>query len=288
MTISKYIFVLLIAFSSSLFSQTTEVSFVNDIENLNNLGKEILGGETDEKKYNANKKHTSILKDIINKSGSFDYDFNSLKSISVLQAHNLKIYNWTLPLTDGSFEYFAFLQIRKSKSEFLIIELTDKSDQIKAPENKILTSKNWYGALYHKVIYDKKLGQNYYTLLGWDGNNNLTNKKIIDIVNISKSGVVKFGGSIFKTEKRTKKRMIFEYAEDAIMSLKYYPESGKIIFNQLDPMSNNLKGVHEYYIPNLKYFDALIIKNKKWQIEKNTNITLDRSIKDKYWKDPEK
>ena len=38
----------------------------------------------------------------------------------------------------------------------------------------MLTNKSWYGALYYKIIHSKKLGSNYYTLLGWDGNNNLT------------------------------------------------------------------------------------------------------------------
>ncbi len=80
--------------------------------------------------------------------------------------------------------------------------------------------------------------------------------------------------------------MIFEYTEDAVMSLKYYPEIGKIVFNQLDPIQRNLVGVYEYYAPNLKYFDALFIKNRKWMIEKNTDIRLDRSIKDRFWVDP--
>ncbi len=280
------IFVFFFCVSTTTFSQKTEVNFDAEIAALNTLGERIISSETDESKYKANAAYKIALKELITKKHSFDYHFDSLKTLSVLKANNLKIYNWAIPLTDGTFEYFAFLQHRKSKESFIITELIDKSEGMKSPENKILSAKSWYGALYYKIINDKKLGENYYTLLGWDGNNNLTNKKIIDVINISENGMVKIGAPIFKTKKKTKRRMIFEYTEDAVMSLKFHPKIKKIVFNQLDPISSNLKGVYEYYAPNLKYFDALIIKNKKWIIEKNTDITLDRSIQERFWVDP--
>ena len=108
---------LLFYINTSLFSQKTEANFDEDIIKLNNLGKQIIGNETNEGKYKANTSYKGVLKDLINKKQSFDFDFDSLKTISILKANNLKIYNWALPLTDGTFEYFAFLQIRKSKEE---------------------------------------------------------------------------------------------------------------------------------------------------------------------------
>jgi hypothetical protein len=287
LTYSKYILAFFVIFSTTLFAQKTTIEFGSAIKSLNDLGRRVIDSETDEAKYSANKEHTSVLKSLINKDGSFDYNFESLKTISVLQAHNLKIYNWVIPLQDGTFEYFAFLQIRKSKTEFNIIELTDKSDQIKSPENKILTAKSWYGALYHKVIFNKKLGENYYTLLGWDGNNNLTNKKIIDVINITNNGMIKFGAPIFKTKKKTKKRMIFEYSANVVMSLKYHEKLDKIIYDVLIPSSSKLKGIYEYYGPSLEMFDALYIENKKWNYENDIDIKSEPSIKDSFWKKPE-
>lgn len=264
------------------------MNFDAAISNLNDLGQQIISSETDEKKYIANNNYTIALKELIHNNTSFNYNFDSLKTISILKANNLKIYNWAIPLTDGTFEYFAFLQIKKSKEEYTITELIDKSDDIKTPENKILTSKMWYGALYYKIIHDKNLGEDYYTLLGWDGNNNLTNKKIIDVINVSNSGMIKFGAPIFKTKKKTKKRVIFEYSEDVVMSLKFHQNSERIVFDHLVPASSKLVGIYEYYGPELNIVDAFNLEKGKWLYEEDSDVKLDRNIKDNFWKKPEK
>lgn len=276
---------LFIGFCISSFSQNL-VTFDDQITELNVLGKQILSNENDEVKYQANTKYKSILKTVIETESSFDYDFSALKTVSILQENNLKIYNWTLPLSDGTYKYFAFFQIKTDKKKFRVVELVDKSETIKSPENRVLTNKNWYGALYYKVIYSKKLGKDYYTLLGWDGNNLLSNKKLIDVVSTSTNGILKFGAPIFKTEKKTKKRVIFEYAENVVMSLKYNVKVEKIIFDVLIPSSSNLKGVYEYYGPSLEMFDAFFIENKKWYYEKDIDIKLDPSVKDFIWVNP--
>ena len=270
------------------YAQKATINFDKAITELNSIGKQIIGEISDEDKYQANENFKLSLKEVIKNPSSFDYEFDSLKTISILKANKLKIYNWALPLTDGTFEYFAFLQIKKSNDEYNIVELTDQSEKINHPETKLLTPKMWYGALYYKIIYDKKLVENYYTLLGWDGNNNLTNKKIIEVINISENGMIKLGASLFKTEKKTKKRIIFEYSESVVMSLKYHPKEKTIVFDELIPASSKLKGIYEYYGPALNRFDAFSIGKGKWIYEEDIDIELDRSIKDFMWKDPKK
>jgi hypothetical protein len=282
----KLIIILFVSLFTSAFSQKSEANFDEEITILNRLGKRILTGQNDSEKYKCNSSFQDNLKQTIDKTGSFDFNFDSLKTISILKAGDLKIYNWVLPLTDGTFKYFAFMQIRKSKDQFSVTQLIDNSDKIKTPETKILTNKNWYGSLYYKIIHNKKLGKNYYTLLGLDWNNNLTNKKIIEVVNISPIGSIKFGAPIFKTKKKTKKRIIFEYSEDAIMSLKYHDNLEKIVFDFLVPTSSKLKGIYEYYGPALNRFDALDLEKGKWIYQEDIKIELDRNIKDFFWKDP--
>lgn len=278
---------LFIGLYTTSFAQKT-VTFDDQIAELNTLGKEILSNKTDSDKYIANTKCKSILKTLIETHASFETDFSALKTINVLQKNNLKIYNWTLPLSDGTYEYFAFFQIKTDKEAFRVVELVDKSESIKAPETRVLTNKNWYGALYYKIIYSKDLGKDTYTLLGWDGNNLLTNKKLIDVVTTSSKGIIRFGAPIFKTEKKTKKRVIFEYASNVVMSLKYHPKIEKIVFDVLIPSSSSLKGVYEYYGPSLEMFDAFFIDNKKWNYQKDIDIKLDPSFKDHIWKKPDK
>ena len=279
----KLVYIFIILSSNICYAQ----DFSNEITKLNQLGKEILTTETNEDKLKVNTLYKTELSSLINNPNTFETNFDSLKTISILKAHNLKIYNWTIPFTDGTFEYFAFLQI-KTKDGFLVVELTDKSDEINSPENKILTPKSWYGALYYKLIHHKKLGENTYTVLGWDGNNMLTNKKIVDVVTISGNGMVKIGSPIFKMKNKTQRRVIFEYSENAVMSLKYHADKEQIIFDFLVPSSTKLKDIYEYYGPALNRFDAFNINKNKWLYQEDVDIELDRNIKDHMWIDPNK
>ena len=49
-----------------------------------------------------------------------------------------------------------------------------------------------------------------------------------------------------------------------------------------------LKGIYEYYGPELNVFDALVAEKGKWIYEADTDIVLDKSIKDYMWIDPKK
>jgi len=283
-----FAFILLISFTVNLFAQKNELNFTNKILNLNEIGKKIISEESDSLKMIYNQKYNKLLLSTIQQKGSFEYNFDSLKTISILKANNLKIYNWAVPKTDGSFQYFAFLQIRLENKSLKIVSLTDNSENIKSPLYQTLTPDSWYGALYYKIIYDKKFKVNYYTVLGWDGNNNLTNKKIIDVISVSKNGTVKLGAPIFKMERKTQKRVIFEYSDKVVMSLKFIPKNNEIVFDYLAPPSDRLKRVYEYYGPTLNRFDGLLMDKNKWVYQKDVNVELDRSIKDHMWHDPKK
>lgn len=282
---TKFSLIIVLFTSINAFAQKINPT---KISQLNNLSKTIIDANNDEDKYKANKEYKIILKEILNNPNSFTFSFDSLKDISILKVNNLKIYNWAIPKIDGTFEYFALLQIRVSKNVYKTIELTDQSDTIKLPESKILTPKNWYGALYYKIIYNKKIGKNIYTVLGWDGNNNLSNKKIIDVITITSNGNIKLGASIFKTKKKIKKRVIFEYSDNAVMSLKYNQKLKKIIFDYLAPISSELTGIYAYYGPTLNRFDAFVVGDRKWMYEEDTAIELKKNKKDAQWKDPKK
>ncbi len=89
----QILFLLFIGIYSFSFAQN-EINFNEQITELNALGKEILASEDDDGKYAANIKYKAALKDLISNEGTFEYNFKDLKTTcSVLQAHNLKIYN---------------------------------------------------------------------------------------------------------------------------------------------------------------------------------------------------
>lgn len=260
--------------------------FSSEIDSLNKYGKEIIESSTDEQKAAANSKFKAVLEEVLTNNASFDADFSEVEKISVLKAHQLKIYNWTLPHTDGTYTYFAFTQFKTTDEKVIVTELIDKSAELEKLETKTFTANTWFGALYYEIIHDKKIGEDYYTVLGWDGNNLMTNKKVIDVIVVDNKGNIKLGAPIFKMEKRTQRRVIFEYSKNASMSLKYHPKQQQIIFDFLVPASSRVKGIYEYYGPALDTFDALTLTKNKWVYEKDVKIQLDKSAKDKNWNDP--
>ena len=260
--------------------------FSSEIDSLNKYGKAIIESSTDEQKAAANTKFKAVLEEVLANNASFDVDFSKVDKISVLKAHQLKIYNWTLPHTDGTYTYFAFTQFKTADDKVIVTELIDKSAELEKLETKTFTANTWFGALYYEIIHDKKIGEDYYTVLGWDGNNLMTNKKVIDVIVVDSKGNIKLGAPIFKMEKRTQRRVIFEYSKNASMSLKYHPKQQQIIFDFLVPSSSRVKGIYEYYGPALDTFDALTLDKNKWVYEKDVKIQLDKSAKDKNWNDP--
>lgn len=287
MMLKKQAFLLFLIYLPFLgFSQQTTIDIEQELKTLNKFSLQIIENESDEQKIAANTNFRNTLVAILENDSSFKIDFSSVEKMSVLKENNLKIYNWVLPYQNGTYDYFAFLQIKLANNSFKLVELSDKSAEIEKPETKVLTPKNWFGALYYTLIHEKKLGENYYTVLGWDGNNLLTNKKIIDVFVIDENGNVKIGAPIFKMEKKTQRRVIFEYGKEYSMSLKLDKENKRIVFDYLVPASSKLKDVYEYYGPSLDTFDALVLEKGKWSYLPSVKVQNEKNKKDKNWNDP--
>ncbi len=247
-------------------------------------------GGNDRLKYEANEKFTNLLEEALYIKKSFDYPFDSLKTIARLVSpdNRFKIYNWVIAKLDGTFDYYVFLQsYNEKKNTYDVFKLTDKSSDIIAPEFQTLDANNWYGALYYKIIHTQNGDQNYYTLLGWNGNNGLSFKKLIEVLSFRSGNKPVFGASIFRKGKEKLKRVIFEYSAKAIMTLKYdnqqyqekvrlkKPKNGKrfevnnvkspmILFDRLVPLSPSLEGQKQFYVPETNVYDAFIYENGKW------------------------
>tara|TARA_B100000902_G_C27011029_1_gene764792 strand:+ start:45 stop:482 length:438 start_codon:yes stop_codon:yes gene_type:complete len=126
----------------------------------------------------------------------------------------------------------------------------------------------WYGCIYYDIIETKINKQKYYTLLGWDGNNKITTKKIVDVINITKNMPPKFGAKIFHNETR---RMIIEYSKNYSVSLKWDESIDCIVFDHLEPIDGISEGDYSLYVPNLSY-DILQKQDTGWKLITNTYI----------------
>jgi hypothetical protein len=242
--------------------------------------------KTESERIEANKGFIPILKEVLAYNKSFKYPFDSLPTISILSPsdNSFRIFNWILRKDNGTYDYFCIIH-QKKKKKYEIIELKDNSENIRNPDFEDLDSKNWYGALYYNIIYVKKSGRKFYTLLGWDGNDGRSTKKIIEPMYFSGKNKVKFGLPIFKLKDKSKKRrIILECDSKSSFSLKYNKDDNRIIFDQLVPIKKELEGMHEYYIPEGTY-NAFNYLNGKWILKEDIDAR-NRQIRSKSNKPP--
>tara|TARA_B100000767_G_scaffold207784_1_gene194670 strand:- start:4930 stop:5811 length:882 start_codon:yes stop_codon:yes gene_type:complete len=235
----------------------------------------IMNAETEAEKRLANIAFITKLTEVLKYEKSFKFPFDSLPTIARISSpdNTFRIFNWILKKDNGSYEYNAIVHFQnKNRKRYEIIPLIDNSANIRNANQEDLDATNWYGALYYQIAYIKKAGRKYYTLLGWDGNDGYSTKKIIDVMYFSGKNKIKFGLPIFKKNKNeSQKRVIVEYDAKTSVSVKYQEKEKRIVFNHLVPPRNDLEGLKEYYIPE-GTFNSYQYRQGKWWLEQDIDI----------------
>jgi hypothetical protein len=256
---------LLLILSATAFAGKAQT--LSDLEaQMSTISPSILKGESDSVRVNANTQFMQLLEKALGIPNSFTYGFDSLKTISRLQPDDksFKLFSWNMPKDDGSFIYFGYVQYKEPKTGAnKFVKLIDKSDEIQQPETKGLSPKNWYGTHYYRIVQTTYKKEKFYTLLGIDFNNRSTRKKIVDVIEFDRLGNVFFGDNIFEYEKKSPKRIMFEYSAEVTMKLNYDDIKGMIVFDHLSPMKEDLAGQFQFYGPDFSY-DGLKFKKGKW------------------------
>lgn len=182
-----------------------------------------------------------------------------------------RMITWNNSLKDGTYDYICFLQLKPNdEGENIWYELNDQHKTIARAESRSLDQENWYGCLYYTIVPFKKDKQKYYTLLGWEGNNNYSNKKLVECLYFNKKQEPQFGKTVFKTERLSKRRVIFEYSKDAYLMLRYNEDLKQIIFNRLEPTKPELEGLYSFYQPTMT-FDGYQYKKGEWIMVEDIN-----------------
>ena len=231
------------------------------------LSNEIINSESDTVKQIITKKFNSELLKVINQSKSYLLDFNQIEILSVLQPKDkrFKIFTWFTPYKNAKYQYFGLIQMcKKNGKKCMIFNLSTNnfSDNLLQHE---LSIDQWYGCMYYDLIPIKINKQIYYTLLGWDGNNSQTTKKIIDVLKFSPDKSPSFGANIFNQKE---KRIIIEYNSKYPISLKYMKDIECIVYDHTQPLDEVSLNNFSLYAPNLSY-NVLQKTKKGWLLEKS-------------------
>ena len=143
-------------------------------------------------RFRGNVEFLAVWDDVVKDQAALTYEFK-LKEVSILTApdKSFRLITWNVPKDDGTHAYFGYLLTRRkvshrtgwfSRREEVTYEahkLLDRSATVKSPETHTGGPDKWFGMLYTELIPC----EDYYTLIGWDGNNKITTRKFSILFN---------------------------------------------------------------------------------------------------------
>lgn len=281
---------------------TIPASSLIPLENeMKELQSTVFGSKKEAERFEANKKFIKLWEQILRNPASMQLGFDSIKGVSKLMPDDKKfrIITWNIFKNDGTQAYFGFIQVNNTKTQksglfkkitttqYEVFQLIDVSGTVKSPETYQGTPNKWFGMLYYDQIISC---DGYYTLMGWDGNDNLIQKKFIDILFFKSDGTPIFGKDVFKIPKKSPKRIMYQYSSEIAMSMKYNDKRKQIVLSHLAPKDegSTLEGQYQYYGPDGS-FDAYEQSKDRWVLKEDIDIRNEKSKNDNVKKpDPKK
>ena len=264
----------------SVVSQTDFKSYEDSIKRLS-LKLPVL--EEDEQRMAVNHQFREYFEQVLKMDGSFQYDFDSLTTVSILRAPDarFRIISWYVPLRGDNFEYFGFFQTADTANgKITLIPLIENGIQEDETLSQSLDHEHWFGAYYSDMMHHRHNGQYLYTLLGWRGDNPLTRKRIIEPLTITDQGMPVVGKPVFAYGETQNFRVIFEYSAKVSMIIRFddyiFDDSLNperiIVFDRMAPTHNFLQGHYQFYVPEMNIFDAFRFVDGIWVFTEDIDI----------------
>ena len=215
-------------------------------DSLKKFAFDIVNGKDAAVRFRSDSNFTRILVRALIQDNSFYFPFDSLKAISKLysQDSSFRIFTWQVVKDDDYCRQRGFIQMRKPTGNQKFIPLRDVSEFTEADTDTIADAGGWIGAVYYRIIEKEYLGKKYYTLLGYDENNNRSTKKWIDVMRFDEKAVPVFGlTSAFSFAKDSipkpgVNRFLLEYKKDGRATVQYDEDMDMILFDHLISESN--------------------------------------------------
>ena len=287
--------------SSFVHSQTETETFWQDSlrvyeRQLKNLGDSLLDSRSVFVRQKSAKDIISTLRRTLRIPGSYDYPFDSVRYMSKLRPEDdkFRLFCWVLRISRGNYRYFGVIHVNDPK-RFVYHPLFDRSvnerptigDEIGPNDglvDSVFTNKNWFGMLYYSIrmVEEKRFfglkKKTYYTLLAKDLNNDISHKKIVDLLYFEQ-GTPVFGAPIFRFGNKMQSRVVLEYSAQATSTLHVHESDQVISFDRLmAPKAKNEKDKFTH-IPSGIY-DYIKWENGEWVFYKDLFANYTKKVKD--------
>lgn len=286
------LFFLFILLCSKAFAQhTDESSNLKQLriyrDSLTSLGNKFVNNTDEMERKQANYAFIKTLVSALKINNSFNFSFEQVKAVSVLNSpdNRFRIFSWHVINQDGSYRFYGTVQINTG-GQLQMYPLEDYTPMLKNAEDTVTDNHAWYGAQYYKIIPVTSAKNPYYVLLGWKGNTIKSTKKVIEVISF-KNNKALLGAAVFEGNKKNRKRVVFEYARQASMLLRYVPEENLIVFDHLSPPDKKSADKPESFGPDLTY-DGYRLKNGGWHFVENLDMRNIPGESDNEYIDPKK
>jgi hypothetical protein len=255
--------------------QSANASVIAQATQLELIFKQLHRTNDDKEKRKLNDSLVKVVEAFLKDPASYNQSLDSIKYLGKVPSpdNTFRILNWDLSFNDNTFAYFTYIQMNpQGKGGYRVFPVKDNPLVRSEIEQAQYTSENWYGALIYKVVHTRYHKQDFYTLLAMEFNDLLSSYKLIDILTFSKNGDPVFGAPVFKTPEGIKSRMIFEYAAQASMGLRWDEKVSMIVFDHLSPIRPDMTGNFKFYGPDFSY-DGLKFEKGFWIFKSDLDLT---------------
>jgi hypothetical protein len=282
--ISILFFAAIIFFGEQSISQTISVSDKEILrkkeDSLQKFALAIILDSLTANRMRADSQFVRTLVRSLQVKNSFYYPFDSVQGVSKLYSPDstFRLFTWNIVFDDYYSRQRGAIQIRTNDGSLKLIPLRDYSEFTENAMDSVRDKEHWIGAVYYDIIKTTFGNKNYYTLIGFDRNSVLSNKKWLEVLTFNEKDQPVFGGNFFSYEKDSVKkpttyRFSMEYKKEARAVLIYDPEAKLIIVDHLISETDEPENKWTY-VPDGDY-EAFKWQNGKWlHIDKLYNYKL--------------
>jgi hypothetical protein len=264
-----FIFCFVFTAHSQGFSGNAARELAKKEDSLQVFSDSMINGTTASVRFRSDSNFIRGLVRALRVKNSFQYPFDSLRSVSRLYAPDstFRIFTWQLKKDEYVYLQKGAIQMKTKNGELKLFPLFDYSMYTGKPSDSVRGKENWIGAIYYRIVAKEHNGRKFYTLMGFDDFSISSNKKWIEVLTFNERQEPVFGGPFFSfaedtLRKPTQARFSIEYKKEANTLLNYDPDLDLIVFDHLisetdEPEKKNT------YIPDGSY-EAFKWKNGQW------------------------